>query len=189
MSTVAVHVETDASLAPDEVNAAYGWAEWPPREPWRLEAVSGRCTWLAARDPDGSLVGIARGAAFRRMASRVPCVLHVSTAACSSRLPMRWPCSAGSTNRLHRFQKSLTSTTPTSSPPRTAVRCTALTGLASHQSTLAAVLATISECTGSSRVTASAITRAMKPLMAAAWASWAGAMTTSAITRPAASGG
>jgi GNAT superfamily N-acetyltransferase len=60
VSTVAVHVETDASLAPDEVNAAYGWAEWPPREPWRLEAVSGRCTWLAARDPDGSLVGIAR---------------------------------------------------------------------------------------------------------------------------------
>ena len=59
-SATGVHVDTDASLAPDEVNAAYAWAEWPPREPWRLEAIAARCTWLAARDSDGALVGIAR---------------------------------------------------------------------------------------------------------------------------------
>jgi GNAT superfamily N-acetyltransferase len=53
-------VDTDASLTPADVNAAYAWAEWPPRESWRLEAVADRCTWLAAHDPDGSLVGVAR---------------------------------------------------------------------------------------------------------------------------------
>jgi GNAT superfamily N-acetyltransferase len=55
-----VRIETDASLAPAEVNAAYAWAEWPEREVWRLEAVERSCTWLAARDPDGALVGVAR---------------------------------------------------------------------------------------------------------------------------------
>ena len=59
-SATGVHVDTDASLAPDEVNAAYAWAEWPAREPWRLDAIAARCTWLAARDSDGALVGIAR---------------------------------------------------------------------------------------------------------------------------------
>jgi GNAT superfamily N-acetyltransferase len=53
-------IETDAPLGPDEVNAAYAWAEWPQREPWRLEAVSRSSTWLAARDEDGSLIGVAR---------------------------------------------------------------------------------------------------------------------------------
>ena len=58
--TAVIQVETDARLAADEVNAAYAWVEWPQREPWRLEAMSRSCTWLAARDPDGSLIGIAR---------------------------------------------------------------------------------------------------------------------------------
>jgi GNAT superfamily N-acetyltransferase len=56
----AVRVEPDASLSPDEVNAAYAWVEWPQREPWRLEAMSRTCTWIAARDEDGELTGIAR---------------------------------------------------------------------------------------------------------------------------------
>ncbi|HEY6607926.1 MAG TPA: GNAT family N-acetyltransferase [Candidatus Limnocylindria bacterium] len=55
-----VRVETDASLSADEVNAAYAWVEWPEREPWRLEAMSRTCTWIAARDHDGELMGIAR---------------------------------------------------------------------------------------------------------------------------------
>jgi GNAT superfamily N-acetyltransferase len=55
-----VRIETGASPAPAEVNAAYAWAEWPEREVWRLEAVGRSCTWLAARDPDGALVGVAR---------------------------------------------------------------------------------------------------------------------------------
>ena len=55
-----VRVETDASLTAAEVNAAYAWVDWPRREEWRLEAISRSCTWLAARDDDGSLVGIAR---------------------------------------------------------------------------------------------------------------------------------
>jgi GNAT superfamily N-acetyltransferase len=59
-SSTRVHVETDASLAPAVVNAAYAWAEWPQREPWRLEAIASRCTWVVARDADGALVGIAR---------------------------------------------------------------------------------------------------------------------------------
>jgi GNAT superfamily N-acetyltransferase len=58
--SAAVKVGADASLTPDEVNAAYAWVEWPQREPWRLEAIARTCTWLVARDPDGSLVGIAR---------------------------------------------------------------------------------------------------------------------------------
>jgi GNAT superfamily N-acetyltransferase len=60
MGSVPVRIETDAILRPDDINAAYAWAEWPQREPWRLEAISSACTWLAARDPDGSMVGIAR---------------------------------------------------------------------------------------------------------------------------------
>jgi GNAT superfamily N-acetyltransferase len=47
-------------LTPDEVNAAYAWAEWPQRETWRLEAIARTCTWLTARDADGALVGVAR---------------------------------------------------------------------------------------------------------------------------------
>ena len=53
-------VVTDAALTPDEVNAAYEWAGWPQRESWRLEAIARSSTWLAARDPDGSLIGVAR---------------------------------------------------------------------------------------------------------------------------------
>jgi GNAT superfamily N-acetyltransferase len=55
-----VRFQADASLTADEVNAAYAWVEWPQREAWRLEAVARSCTWFAARDPDGQLVGIAR---------------------------------------------------------------------------------------------------------------------------------
>ena len=59
-SGVEVRIETDASLSPAEVNAAYAWAEWPEREPWRLEALARSCTWLAARDSGEALVGVAR---------------------------------------------------------------------------------------------------------------------------------
>jgi ribosomal protein S18 acetylase RimI-like enzyme len=55
-----VDYEGDAALGPDEVNAAYAWVEWPPRERWRIEALSRTCTWFAARDADGTLVGVAR---------------------------------------------------------------------------------------------------------------------------------
>lgn len=58
MST-AVRIDADANLTPDEVNAAYAWVEWPPREPWRLEAIARSCTWFAAREAD-ELVGVAR---------------------------------------------------------------------------------------------------------------------------------
>jgi hypothetical protein len=54
-----VRIEAGANLTPGEVNAAYGWVEWPEREPWRLAAVGRSCTWFAARDGD-ELVGIAR---------------------------------------------------------------------------------------------------------------------------------
>jgi GNAT superfamily N-acetyltransferase len=54
-----VEIETDANLAPHEVNAAYAWVEWPQREGWRLDAVARSCTWIAARE-GGDLVGIAR---------------------------------------------------------------------------------------------------------------------------------
>ena len=47
-------------LTTDDVNAAYAWAEWPAREASRLEAIEAACTWLAARDRDGQLVGVAR---------------------------------------------------------------------------------------------------------------------------------
>ena len=57
---VEVRIETDAPLAAAEVNAAYAWAEWPERETWRLEAIGRSCTWLAARDPEGTVVGVAR---------------------------------------------------------------------------------------------------------------------------------
>jgi GNAT superfamily N-acetyltransferase len=53
-------IETDADLTPGDVNAAYAWADWPQREPWRLEAIARSCTWLAAREADGSLIGVAR---------------------------------------------------------------------------------------------------------------------------------
>jgi len=49
-----------ASPAPDEVNAAYAWVEWPQRERWRLEAIARSCTWITARDEDGNLIGVAR---------------------------------------------------------------------------------------------------------------------------------
>ena len=55
-----VRLEMDTRLTPDEVNAAYAWVEWPQREAWRIEAISRSCAWLAARDPDGTLVGVAR---------------------------------------------------------------------------------------------------------------------------------
>lgn len=55
-----VTLQVDADLAPHEINAAYGWVEWPQRESWRLEAISHSCTWITARDADGSPVGIAR---------------------------------------------------------------------------------------------------------------------------------
>lgn len=58
--SASVTVETDASLTPDEVNAAYAWAEWPQREAGRLEGIARTCTWLAARADDGNLIGIAR---------------------------------------------------------------------------------------------------------------------------------
>jgi GNAT superfamily N-acetyltransferase len=50
----------DASPAPDEVNAAYAWVEWPQRERWRLEAIARTSTWINARDDAGDLVGIVR---------------------------------------------------------------------------------------------------------------------------------
>jgi ribosomal protein S18 acetylase RimI-like enzyme len=53
-------LQLDAALPPEEINAAYGWVEWPQREAWRLKAVSRSCTWIAARNADGALVGIAR---------------------------------------------------------------------------------------------------------------------------------
>lgn len=55
-----VSVEADAALTPDEINAAYAWVDWPQRARDRLEAVSRTCTWFAARDGSGELVGIAR---------------------------------------------------------------------------------------------------------------------------------
>ena len=56
----AVTIEADAALAPDEVNGAYAWVEWPQREAWRLEAIARTSTWFAARDTDAGLVGVAR---------------------------------------------------------------------------------------------------------------------------------
>jgi ribosomal protein S18 acetylase RimI-like enzyme len=55
-----VRYETDATLGPSEVNAAYAWVDWPQREGWRLEALSRSCTWFAAREADETLVGVAR---------------------------------------------------------------------------------------------------------------------------------
>jgi GNAT superfamily N-acetyltransferase len=55
-----LRLEAGAALTPEEVNAAYAWAEWPPREPWRLDAIARSCTWFAAREADGALVGVAR---------------------------------------------------------------------------------------------------------------------------------
>ena len=49
-----------AVLSADQVNAAYAWADWPPREPWRIDEVSRRCTWITAETPDGALVGVVR---------------------------------------------------------------------------------------------------------------------------------
>jgi GNAT superfamily N-acetyltransferase len=55
-----VRLDVGAALTPDEVNAAYAWVEWPPREAWRLNAINKSCTWFAAREGDGALVGVAR---------------------------------------------------------------------------------------------------------------------------------
>ncbi|HET6379542.1 MAG TPA: GNAT family N-acetyltransferase [candidate division Zixibacteria bacterium] len=55
-----VTLQVGAALPPEEVNAAYAWVEWPQREAWRLEAIGRSCTWIAARDGNGALVGIAR---------------------------------------------------------------------------------------------------------------------------------
>lgn len=55
-----LRLEADADLSPTEVNEAYAWVEWPQREPERLAAVSRRCTWFAAREAGGRLVGVAR---------------------------------------------------------------------------------------------------------------------------------
>ena len=56
-----VRYEADATLNPDEVNAAYAWVEWPQRDAWRIEAASRSSTWFAARSTaDGELLGIAR---------------------------------------------------------------------------------------------------------------------------------
>ena len=60
LASEGIGVEADASLMPDEINAAYAWVEWPQREPHRLAAVSRASTWFAARDASGELVGIAR---------------------------------------------------------------------------------------------------------------------------------
>ena len=59
MTPTGVTIETDATLANDEVNAAYDWVEWPQREAWRIEAMARSCTWFAAREA-GEIVGIAR---------------------------------------------------------------------------------------------------------------------------------
>ncbi len=55
-----IRYEGDASLDAASVNGAYAWADWPQREPWRIEAASRRSTWFAARLADGSLVGVVR---------------------------------------------------------------------------------------------------------------------------------
>jgi aralkylamine N-acetyltransferase len=55
-----VTIETDATLTPEEVNAAYAWVEWPRREAWRIEAVSRTSCWFAAREENEVLVGVAR---------------------------------------------------------------------------------------------------------------------------------
>ncbi len=53
-------ISTDLSPSHTEVNAAYAWPGWPQREDWRLDAVAASCTWVSARAPDGSLVGLCR---------------------------------------------------------------------------------------------------------------------------------
>ena len=55
-----VRLQADASLGPEDINAAYAWVEWPTRDAWRLEAVSRSCIWFAARVTDGALVGVGR---------------------------------------------------------------------------------------------------------------------------------
>lgn len=57
--TDAYAIEPDAQLSAEEINAAYAWVEWPQRDASRLDAVSGRCTWFAAR-AGGDLIGVAR---------------------------------------------------------------------------------------------------------------------------------
>jgi GNAT superfamily N-acetyltransferase len=56
----AIRYERDAALDVAAVNVAYGWAEWPQREAWRIEAASARSTWFAARLGDGRVVGVVR---------------------------------------------------------------------------------------------------------------------------------
>jgi GNAT superfamily N-acetyltransferase len=55
-----VAIEAGASLTPEQVNAAYAWVEWPPRETWRLDAIARSCRWFAARDDSAGLVGVTR---------------------------------------------------------------------------------------------------------------------------------
>ena len=55
-----LRLSTGAVLSADQVNAAYAWADWPPREAWRIDEVSRRCMWIAAETSDGTLVGVAR---------------------------------------------------------------------------------------------------------------------------------
>jgi GNAT superfamily N-acetyltransferase len=57
---VDVIISTDLPPTHDEVNAAYAWPGWPQREAWRLDAVARSCTWLTARLPDGTVVGLCR---------------------------------------------------------------------------------------------------------------------------------
>jgi ribosomal protein S18 acetylase RimI-like enzyme len=52
--------EADVPLTAAQVNAAYGWAEWPQREAWRIEEAGRRSTWFTARTADDQLVGVAR---------------------------------------------------------------------------------------------------------------------------------
>lgn len=53
-------IASDVRLSPEEINQAYAWVEWPQRESWRLDAISSSCTWFAARNGVGELVGVAR---------------------------------------------------------------------------------------------------------------------------------
>jgi len=55
-----VRLTTGAVLSAEQVNAAYAWADWPPREAWRIDESSRRSTWITAEASDGTLVGVAR---------------------------------------------------------------------------------------------------------------------------------
>jgi len=55
-----LHFTTGAVLSADQVNAAYAWADWPPRERWRIDEASRRSTWITAATADGTVVGVVR---------------------------------------------------------------------------------------------------------------------------------